>query len=83
MHELAFNLAIAGFLVLVASLPIRIFSKEKWLAWGAVVIAFNFLSQGYMVLKDITFPFIAIPNIVLFGYLVFCFIKMYSKDKQK
>jgi hypothetical protein len=83
MHETAFHFYIGGFIVLVASLPIMVFLKDRWIGWGAVVVAFNFLSQGYMVNEGISLPYIAMPNLVMFLYLLFFFFRTIIKHKQK
>ena len=83
LHEVAFHIAIAGLIVLVASLPILIFMKDRWMAWGTVLVAFNFLSQSVMVLKDISFPYIAMPNLVLSAYVILFGIRLIIRHKQK
>ena len=81
MESIAFKLALVGIGVLILTLPIHMVVKRRIYTWGCILIALNFLSQSYMVMKEISLPYIAMPNVVLLVY--FTFLVNYNALKQK
>ncbi|MBD3156682.1 hypothetical protein GF369_02525 [Candidatus Peregrinibacteria bacterium] len=70
MQDTAFYLAIAGLIALILTLPIHMVVKERMYTWGGIIVSLNLFAQSFMVLKEISLPYIAMPNVVLLAYLL-------------